>query len=120
MTKRKPVPPALPSVLDRPVFIIESRDPAKVPGGWTEWEDLTPDLRYTLDDVLQFQAELSYDECFGMFATQWRARMLPEFGFDVRPLVCNMRSAPECRTLSRNMPASVHALNDRALTAMGV
>lgn len=118
MTKRKPT---LPSVLDRPVFIIESRYRDRTaPGGFTDWDDLTPDQRYTLEDVLTFQAELTWDDCFGTFGSQWRARMLPEFGFDVRPLVCSFRSQPECRTLSRDMPASVHELNDRVLTSLGV
>ena len=116
--------PPLPSVLTRKVFIIESRfRDESFRGGFSAWEDISPDLRYTLDSVIEFQAGLDYDDCFGAFPTQWRARMLPEFGYDVRPLTWQRRvaepRAPMSARLCREMPSYVHRVNDVTLASLG-
>lgn len=94
-------------------WIIEYRQSRKA-----DWHELVEGLRLTDDEADEFFADLEREDD-GLY----RRRLLPEYGYDTRmfswappggwrdegPLV-----------LSRDMPASVHRLNDELLTALGV
>jgi hypothetical protein len=102
-------------------FVLETRDKPRY-GEWTLWVDLTPGLRYERDEIVEFNDTLESSD-FGdsHSRTQWRARLLPEFGYEVIHL--NSRDNPAVfeadPPLARDMPASVHALNDALLTILG-
>lgn len=52
-------------------------------GLWSGWVDITPDRRYSCDELMDFQDNLTIDDTFGL---RWRGRMMKEFGKDVVPL----------------------------------
>lgn len=104
-------------------YVIETRDYNRLAGvgQWGPWTDLTPCTRYSRDEALDFGASLTRDD-FGTWGSpvQWRARRLPAFGYEVFELTLPRKREPADPPLSRDMPASVHALNDRVLSALGL
>jgi hypothetical protein len=112
------------------VWFVESRFKRGKGGGWTEWTLLDP--RQMLDecalldadDLFEFEKELDFNDEFGEWRTQTRARMHPKFGNETFLLHGRMDAETEPKwcwcILSRDMPQEIHDLNDTMLTAMGI
>ena len=107
------------------LYFVESRY-RRGRDGWTEWEHLVAakggsPLLYEMEDVRAFEAELDWqDEC-GVWRSEYRARMLPEHGYDTFLLrapqePCEVIDPP----LARDCTKAVHELNDTVLTALGL
>lgn len=104
-------------------FVIEYRDAErhKPFGAWTE---IVPGVRYTREDVVEFNETLTHDDFrFCSTRSQWRARLLPEYGYEIIELWGPAKPSFEIDEteppLARDMPASVHRLNEQILSAIG-
>jgi hypothetical protein len=91
-------------------YIVEIRSRDRK---WSDWEELCEE-RLERDEVLEF-----FKDCDDGINVQYRARLLPQFGYEVLTPCKTFVDEPDQR-LSREMPASVHRLNDQILSALGV
>ena len=108
-------------------YVIESRDRTRG-AEWGPWVELTPDTHYTRDEVNEVFGDFNEGD-FGdrHVRTEWRARMLPKWGYEVIDGYACMRKVRGLDEvideadppLSRDMPRQVHALNNQLLAAIG-
>jgi hypothetical protein len=95
------------------LYIVEVAN--RIGRKFEEWEPLCEE-HLTSDEV----AEL-FEDCKNDTGVRYRARLLPQFGYEViTPDSLRAMIDEEEPGLSRDLPASVHRMNDLILTAMGI
>lgn len=72
------------------IYVIETK--SALPHAKVEWVNLFPEQRFSYDDVVAFEDELTYEDCFGI---RYRARMTGPWGKEVLHLEPHCAADPD-------------------------